>query len=180
MVGKLPGGSRWEVELAAEAGGQSSFLKVFPGAPKLSSRQRPLHMGWGGSVFAAHKGGEARISVIANPRLPPAGIWCRAGPSGLGFVAGLPRAITWLVFRGPGFGAGRDFLGRGFGAGRAPSGQDLVPDGTLRARIWCRAGPPGQDLVLGGTLRARIWCRAEPSGLGFGAGRASRGLQDAP
>ena len=150
MVGKLPGGSRWEVELAAEAGGQSSFLKVFPGAPKLSSRQRPLHMGWGGSVFAAHKGGEARISVIANPRLPPAGIWCRAGPCGLGFVAGFPRAITcragfprariwcWAGLSWTRIWCWAGPLGPGFGAGRDPPGQDLVPGGHLCTMIWCQ------------------------------------------
>ena len=149
---ELPGGSRWEVELAAGAGGQSSFLKVFPGAQKLSSRQRPLHVGWGGSVFAAHKGGEARISVIANPRLPPgqnlvpgrplrARICCRVSPgfnmpgwfsAGQDLVLGGTFRGEDLVLGGPpgpGFGAGRDLPG--YRAG--PPGQDLVPGGTL----WC-------------------------------------------
>ena len=102
-------------------------------------------MGWGGSVFAAHKGGEARISVIANPRLPP----------GQDLVPGRPLRARICCRASPGYNM----------PGWFSAGQDLVLGGTFR----------GEDLVLGGPVWGKIWCWAGFSGPEFGAEQAPAG-----
>ena len=110
------GRSNWQLELGAS-----------PVSSKCSQELRSyLHarglFTWagGGQYLPRTKAGKRGFRLSQTRGCPRARIWCRAGPSGLGFVvAGLPRASM------PGW----------FSAG-----QDLVLGGTFR----------GEDLVLGG------------------------------
>jgi hypothetical protein len=126
----------WEAARRIPLGGRTGSCAViwcwgppFPGVWFGAGRAPPCHdLVWAALGQDLVLGGppEGRDLVPAGPLR--ARIWCRAGPSVLGFIT-----EPWAL------------------GSPLPPGQDLVPGGPPRASIRCRAGPSEPGFGAGRT-----------------------------